>query len=201
MSFLIVFIFAVNTIAQIKVKTTDSDLSLRSKPTTSSKILYKLPNESELLYANDWAEGWIKVRYYIDGLTNEADGNKEIDVTGWVNLAFIETHFFKSTILDTMSWGEFDGYWGGIYGVNGLLGIDDGIGEMDLKVKIKGTEYILKKIDSNSTYFKWEHPKVKIEFFGAATFEGYEESESKGILRIEYNGKVEFIYAALGEGS
>jgi hypothetical protein len=198
------FLFVSSSFAQIKVKTSNSGLNLRSEPTTSSNVLFSLPNETELLYANDWAEGWIKVRYS-NSYNMDRSGNDEVsDYTGWVNAAFVETKMFKSTILDPMSWqDETDGCFYGIYGVDGLLSIDSYDAQSTgskFKVKIKGLSYTLTMSEDDGKYFRFEHPQVKIEFFGAETDRGIESSESKGMLRVEYNGKVEYIYAALGGG-
>ena len=198
------FLFVSSTFAQIKVKTSNSGLNLRSEPTTSSNVLFSLPNETELLYANDWAEGWIKVRYS-NSYNMDRSGNDEVsDYTGWVNAAFVETKMFKSTILDPMSWqDETDGCFYGIYGVDGLLSIDSYDAQSTgskFKVKIKGLSYTLTMSEDDGKYFRFEHPQVKIEFFGAETDRGIESSESKGVLRVEHNGKVEYIYAALGGG-
>jgi hypothetical protein len=200
---LVVSTFFIQAFGQIKVKTTNSGLNLRSEPTTSSTVLYSLPNETELLYANDWSEGWIKVRYLTTAF-DLSETTEEADVTGWVNAVFLESKMFKSTVLDPISWQEnVDGCFWGIYGVGGLLGIESFNPESTdskFKVKIKGIEYTLSVIDLNDNYYKWEHPQLKIEFFGATTDHGIESSESKGMLRIEFNGKVEYIYAALGGG-
>lgn len=197
------FLFVSSTFAQIKVKTSNSGLNLRSEPTTSSNVLFSLPNETELLYANDWAEGWIKVRYSTTAF-DLSETTEEVDVTGWVNAAFVETKMFKSTILDPMSWQEqTDGCYWGVYSAYGLLGLENFNPESTdskFKVKMKGVEYTLSVTDFNDNYYKWEHPQLKIEFFGATTDHGLESSESKGVLRVEYNGKVEYIYAALGGG-
>ena len=197
------FLFVSSSFAQIKVKTSNSGLNLRSEPTTSSNVLFSLPNETELLYANDWAEGWIKVRYSTTAF-DLSETTEEVDVTGWVNAAFVETKMFKSTILDPMSWqDETDGCFYGIYGVDGLLSIDSYDAQSTgskFKVKIKGLSYTLTMSEDDGKYFRFEHPQVKIEFFGAETDRGIESSESKGVLRVEHNGKVEYIYAALGGG-
>lgn len=196
----LVFFTSLFAIAQIKVKTSNSSLSLRSEPTTSSNVLYYLPNETELLYANDWSEGWIKVRHSNSYNMDRSDNDEVYDYSGWVNAAFVETKMFKSTILDTMSWqDETDGYFNGIYGVDGLLGINS-YTESKFKVKIKGVSYTLTMSEDDGKYFRFEHPQLKIEFFGAETYLRYESSESKGVLRVEFNGKVEYIYAALGGG-
>jgi len=201
---LVVSTFFIQAFGQIKVKTTNSGLNLRSEPTTSSTVLYSLPNETELLYANDWSEGWIKVRYSNIYAFDRDESTDEVDVTGWVNAAFVETKMFKSTILDPMSWQEqTDGCYWGVYSAYGLLGLENFNPESTdskFKVKIKGIEYTLSVVDFNDNYYKWEHPQLKIEFFGAETDRGIESSESKGMLRIEFNGKVEYIYAALGGG-
>ncbi len=197
------FLFVSSSFAQIKVKTSNSGLNLRSEPTTSSNVLFSLPNETELLYANDWAEGWIKVRHSTNAF-DLSETTEEVDVTGWVNAAFVETKMFKSTILDPMSWqDETDGCFYGIYGVDGLLSIDsydDHSTGSKFKVKIKGLSYTLTMSEDDGKYFRFEHPQVKIEFFGAETDRGIESGESKGVLRVEFNGKVEYIYAALGGG-
>lgn len=197
------FLFVSSTFAQIKVKTSNSGLNLRSEPTTSSNVLFSLPNETELLYANDWAEGWIKVRHSTTAF-DLSETTEEVDVTGWVNAAFVETKMFKSTILDPMSWQEqTDGCYWGVYSAYGLLGLENFNPESTdskFKVKMKGVEYTLSVTDFNDNYYKWEHPQLKIEFFGATTDHGLESSESKGVLRVEHNGKVEYIYAALGGG-
>jgi hypothetical protein len=201
---LVVSTFFIQAFGQIKVKTTNSGLNLRSEPTTSSTVLYSLPNETELLYANDWSEGWIKVRYSNIYAFDRDESTDEVDVTGWVNAAFVETKMFKSTILDPMSWqDETDGCFYGIYGVDGLISIDSYDAQSTgskFKVKIKGLSYTLTMSEDDGKYFRFEHPQVKIEFFGAETDRGIESSESKGMLRVEYNGKVEYIYAALGGG-
>jgi len=200
----LVFFTSLFAIAQIKVKTSNSSLSLRSEPTTSSNVLYSLPNETGLLYANDWSEGWIKVRHSssYNNIDPPSDNDEVYDYSGWVNAAFVETKMFKSTILDTMSWqDETDGYFNGIYGVDGLLGIDSYDEQSTkFKVKIKGVSYTLTMSEYDGNYFRFEHPQLKIEFFGAETDRGIEYSESKGVLRVEFNGKVEYIYAALGGG-
>jgi hypothetical protein len=197
------FLFVSSSFAQIKVKTSNSGLNLRSEPTTSSNVLFSLPNETELLYANDWAEGWIKVRHSTTAF-DLSETTEEVDVTGWVNAAFVETKMFKSTILDAMSWQEqTDGCYWGVYSAYGLLGLENFNPESTdskFKVKMKGVEYTLSVTDFNDNYYKWEHPQLKIEFFGATTDHGLESSESKGVLRVEHNGKVEYIYAALGGG-
>ena len=200
----LVFFTSVFSIAQIKVKTSNSSLNLRSEPTTSSNALYSLPNETELLYANDWSEGWIKVRHSNSYNMDRSDNDEVYDYSGWVNAAFVETKMFKSTILDPMSWqDETDGCFYGIYGVDGLLGIDSYAEQSTgskFKVKIKGISYTLTMSEYDGKYFRFEHPQLKIEFFGAETDRGIESGESKGVLRIEFNGKVEYIYAALGGG-
>jgi len=198
----LVFFTSVFSIAQIIVKTNNSSLSLRSEPTKSSNILYYLPNETELLYANDWSAGWIKVRHSNSDNMDLSDNDEVYDYSGWVNAAFLETKMFKSTILDTMSWqDETDGCFYGIYGVDGLLGIDSYDEQSTkFKVKIKGVSYTLTMSEYDGNYFRFEHPQLKIEFFGAETDRGIEYSESKGVLRVEFNGKVEYIYAALGGG-
>ena len=197
------FLFVSSSFAQITVKTSNSGLNLRSEPTTSSNVLFSLPNETELLYANDWAEGWIKVRHSTTAF-DLSETTEEVDVTGWVNAAFVETKMFKSTILDPMSWQEqTDGCYWGVYSAYGLLGLENFNPESTdskFKVKMKGVEYTLSVTDFNDNYYKWEHPQLKIEFFGATTDHGLESSESKGVLRVEHNGKVEYIYAALGGG-
>jgi hypothetical protein len=196
----LVFFTSVFSIAQIIVKTNNSSLSLRSEPTKSSNVLYYLPNETELLYANDWSAGWIKVRHSNSYIMALSDNDEVYDYSGWVNAAFVETKMFKSTILDTMSWqDETDGYFNGIYGVDGLLGIysyDEQ--STKFKVKIKGVSYTLTMSEYDGNYFRFEHPKLKIEFFGAETDREIGFGESKGVLRVEFNGKVEYIYAALG---
>ena len=198
------FLFVSSSFAQITVKTSNSGLNLRSEPTTSSNVLFSLPNETELLYANDWAEGWIKVRHSNSYNIDRSDNDEVYDYTGWVNAAFVETKMFKSTILDPMSWqDETDGCFYGIYGVDGLLSIDsydDHSTGSKFKVKIKGLSYTLTMSEDDGKYFRFEHPQVKIEFFGAETDRGIESGESKGVLRVEHNGKVEYIYAALGGG-
>jgi len=196
----LVFFTSVFSIAQIIVKTNNSSLSLRSEPTTSSNVLYYLPNETDLLYANDWSAGWIKVRHSNSDNMDLSDNDEVYDYSGWVNAAFVETKMFKSTILDTMSWqDETDGCFYGIYGVDGLLGIDSYDEQSTkFKVKIKGVSYTLTMSEYDGNYFRFEHPQLKIEFFGAETDRGIEYSESKGVLRVEFNGKVEYIYAALG---
>ena len=197
------FLFVSSSFAQITVKTSNSGLNLRSEPTTSSNVLFSLPNETELLYANDWAEGWIKVRHSTNAF-DLSETTEEVDVTGWVNAAFVETKMFKSTILDPMSWQEqTDGCYWGVYSAYGLLGLENFNPESTdskFKVKMKGVEYTLSVTDFNDNYYKWDHPQLKIEFFGATTDHGLESSESKGVLRVEHNGKVEYIYAALGGG-
>ena len=198
------FLFVSSSFAQIKVTTSNSGLNLRSEPTTSSNVLFSLPNETQLLYANDWAEGWIKVRHSNSYNIDRSDNDEVFDYTGWVNAAFVETKMFKSTILDPMSWqDETDGCFYGIYGVDGLLSIDsydDHSTGSKFKVKIKGLSYTLTMSEDDGKYFRFEHPQVKIEFFGAETDRGIESGESKGVLRVEFNGKVEYIYAALGGG-
>ena len=200
----LVFFTSVFSMAQIKVKTSNSGLNLRSEPTTSSNVLFSLPNETELLYANDWAEGWIKVRHSNSYNMDRSDNDEVYDYSGWVNAAFVETKMFKSSILDPMSWqDETDGCFYGIYGINGLLGIDSYDEQSTgskFKVKIKGVSYILTMSEDHDNYFRFDHAQVKIEFFGAETDRGIESGESKGMLRIEFNGKVEYIYAALGGG-
>jgi hypothetical protein len=198
----LVFFTSVFSIAQIIVKTNNSSLSLRSEPTKSSNVLYYLPNETELLYANDWSAGWIKVRHSNSDNMDLSDNDEVYDYSGWVNAAFVETKMFKSTILDTMSWqDETDGCFYGIYGVDGLLGIDSYDEQSTkFKVKIKGVSYTLTMSEYDGNYFRFEHPQLKIEFFGTETDRGIEYSESKGVLRVEFNGKVEYIYAALGGG-
>jgi hypothetical protein len=196
----LVFFTSVFSIAQIIVKTNNSSLSLRSEPTKSSNVLYYLPNETELLYANDWSEGWIKVRHSNSYNMDRSDDDEVYDYSGWVNAAFVETKMFKSTILDTMSWqDETDGCFYGIYGVDGLLGIDSYDEQSTkFKVKIKGVSYTLTMSEYDGNYFRFEHPKLKIEFFGAETDREIGFGESKGVLRVEFKGKVEYIYAALG---
>jgi len=201
----IAFLISLNlSFAQIRVKTSNSGLNLRSEPTTSSSVLFSLPNETELLYANDWTEGWIKVRYSNSYNMDRSEDEQEFDYTGWVNLSFIETKMFKSSILEPMSWqDETDGCFYGIYGVDGLLGIDNFDEQSTgskFKVKIKGVAYALTMSEVQDNYFRFDHPQVKIEFFGAETDRGIESVESKGVLRVEYNGQVEYIYAALGGG-
>ena len=200
----LVFFTSIFSIAQIIVKTNNSSLSLRSEPTTSSNVLYYLPNETELLYADDWSAGWIKVRHSNSYIMALSDNEEVYDYSGWVNAAFVETKMFKSTILDTMSWqDETDGYFYGIYGVDGLLGIDSYAEQSTgskFKVKIKGVSYTLTMSEYDGNYFRFEHPQLKIEFFGAETDRGIGSSESKGVLRVEFKGKVEYIYAALGGG-
>ncbi len=198
----LVFFTSVFSIAQIIVKTNNSSLSLRSEPTTSSNVLYYLPNETDLLYANDWSAGWIKVRHSNSDNMDLSDNDEVYDYSGWVNAAFVETKMFKSTILDTMSWqDETDGCFYGIYGVDGLLGIDSYDEQSTkFKVKIKGVSYTLTMSEYDGNYFRFEHPQLKIEFFGTETDRGIESGESKGVLRVEFNGKVEYIYAALGGG-
>ena len=197
-----IFFTSIFSIAQIIVKTNNSSLSLRSEPTTSSNALYSLPNETELLYANDWSEGWIKVRHSNSYNMDRSDNDEVYDYSGWVNAAFVETKMFKSTILDPMSWqDETDGCFYGIYGVDGLLGIDSYDEQSTkFKVKIKGVSYTLTMSEYDGNYFRFEHPQLKIEFFGAETDRGIESGESKGVLRVEFKGKVQYIYAALGGG-
>ena len=146
-SFAIAFLAVFYSFAQITVKTSNSGLNLRSEPTTSSNVLYSLPNETELLYANEWSEGWIKVRFSNEFNMERDESTEIVDLTGWVNAAYVETSLFKSTILDPMSWEEnTDGCFWGIYGVNGLLGIESFNPESTdskFKVKIKGIEYTL----------------------------------------------------------
>jgi hypothetical protein len=195
------FLISGNLFSQIKVKTTNSGLNLRSEPTTSSTVLYSLPNESELLYANDWAEGWIKVRYSNRYEIDKSGYEETVDVTGWVNINFLETSLFKSTILDPLVLDNESGCLYGIWGINGTLAE---FTNEKYNIKINGVGYLLESLNDysnpNLNYYKWVGNQVKIEFFGADTDRGIESSESKGMLRIEFNGKVEYIYAALGGG-
>ena len=196
----LIFIFVSNFKSQIIVKTAETGLNLRTEPTTSSDVLYSIPNETELLYANDWSEGWIKVRYS-NLYAFDIDGSKEdIDAIGWVNLSYIETNMFKSSILQPFKTSEFEGgaFWG-IWSAYGTL-VD--FTNTVYNIKINGIKYKLENIEQNTklNYSKWVNPLIKIEFFGATTDRDVGSSESKGILRVEYNGKVEYIYAALGGG-
>jgi hypothetical protein len=195
-----VFLFISGVKSQIIVKTSETGLNLRTEPTTSSDVLYSIPNETELLYANDWSEGWIKVRY--SNLYDlDIDGSKEdIDAIGWVNLSYIETNMFKSSILQPFKTSELEeGAFSGIWSAYGTL-VD--FTNTVYNIKINGIKYKLENIEQNTklNYSKWVNPLIKIEFFGATTDHGIYSSESKGILRVEYNGKVEYIYAALGGG-
>jgi hypothetical protein len=144
-SLALVYFTSVFSIAQIKVKTSNSSLNLRSEPTTSSNAIYSLPNETELLYANDWSEGWIKVRHSNSYNMDRSEDDEVYDYSGWVNAAFVETKMFKSTILDPMSWqDETDGCFYGIYGVNGLLGIDSYTEQStESKFKVKMLKFFL----------------------------------------------------------
>lgn len=200
----LMFIFVSKAEGQIIVKTSQTGLNLRTEPTTSSEVIYSIPNETELLYANDWSEGWIKVRYSNLYAFDKDESQEDIDAIGWVNASYLETNMFKSSILQPLSWEQYtDGCFWGIYSVGGLLGIDNfnsQTSEMEVKFKVNASFQTMKVIDTNPNYFKWENGTLKIEFFGATTDRGIESSESKGILRVEYNGNVEYIYAALGGG-
>ena len=203
-TFSFIFMLFTNLESQIIVKTSETGLNLRTEPTTSSEVIYSIPNETDLLYANDWSEGWIKVRYSNLYAFDKDESQEDIDAIGWVNASYVESNMFKSSILQPMSWEQqTDGCFWGIYSVGGLLGLENfnpQSTESSFKVKVNGSLQTLKVIDSNPTYFKWENSTLKIEFFGATTDRGIESSESKGMLRVEYNGKVEYIYAALGGG-
>jgi hypothetical protein len=203
-TFSFIFMLFTNLESQIIVKTSETGLNLRTEPTTSSEVIYSIPNETDLLYANDWSEGWIKVRYSNLYAFDKDESQEDIDAIGWVNASYVESNMFKSSILQPMSWEQqTDGCFWGIYSVGGLLGLENfnpQSTESSFKVKVNGSFQTLKVIDSNPTYFKWENTTLKIEFFGATTDRGIESSESKGMLRVEYNGKVEYIYAALGGG-
>jgi hypothetical protein len=200
----LIFIVVSRAEGQIIVKTSETGLNLRTEPTTSSEVIYSIPNESELLYANDWSEGWIKVRYSNLYAFDKNESQEDIDAIGWVNASYVESSMFKSSILQPMSWEQqTDGCFWGIYSVGGLLGLENfnpQSTESVFKVKVNGSFQTMKVIDTNPNYFKWENGTLKIEFFGATTDRGIESSESKGMLRVEYNGKVEYIYAALGGG-
>jgi len=203
-TFSFIFMLLTNLEGQIIVKTSETGLNLRTEPTTSSKVIYSIPNETELLYANDWSEGWIKVRFSNLYAFDKDESQDDIYAVGWVNASYVESTMFKSSILQPMSWEQqTDGCFWGIYSVGGLLGLENfnpQSTESAFKVKVNGNFQTLKVIDSNLNYFKWENTTLKIEFFGATTDRGIESSESKGMLRVEYNGKVEYIYAALGGG-
>jgi hypothetical protein len=202
LSFVLIFISGLKS--QIIVKTAETGLNLRTEPTTSSEVIFSIPNETELLYANDWSEGWIKVRYSNLYTFDKDESQEDIDAIGWVNASYVESSMFKSSILQPMSWEQqTDGCFWGIYSVGGLLGIDsfnEKSSEMEFKIKVNGSFLTIREINTNLNYSKWENGLLKIEFFGATTDCGIESKESKGMLRVEYNGKVEYIYAALGGG-
>jgi len=198
----LIFIFVSNFKSQIIVKTAETGLNLRTEPTMSSTVLHSIPNETTLLYANEWSEGWIKVRYISYGYINGSDEN--IDAIGWVNASYIDPKFFKSKILDSLSWEkEVDGAFSGVYGVFGLIGIeeyDEKTQKSILKINLNGKKIQLKPLDDNSELQVWQGEGLRLEFFGAITDSDVGFSESQGILRVDFNGKVEYIYAAFGGG-
>ena len=189
--------------SQITVKTTNTSLNLRSEPTTSSKVLYSIPNGSQLLYDNNWSDGWIKVVYSNRPSYEIGNEAKLIEVSGWVNLNYVEDNFFKSSILSPLLSEEISGS-GCFWGVNsafGILGFEDMESSNSVfKFKVNNEIHSLNQVESNSNFTKWESSQIKLEFFGATTDHGHESSSAKGVLRIEYNGKVEYIFASLGGG-
>ncbi len=197
-----IFMLLTNLESQIIVKTSETGLNLRTEPTTSSTVIHSIPNETSLIYENDWSEGWIKVRYVSNGYLNNSDEN--IDAIGWINASYIDPKFFKSSILESLSWEEeIDGAFSAVYGIFGLLGVeeyDQKTEKMNMIIKIKGKKMQIKQVDLNSEYKLWQGEGLRLEFFGVTTDSDVGFGESQGVLRIEYNGKVEYIYAALGGG-
>jgi len=49
-------------ISQVKVNV-KSYLNLRSEPNTNCRVIGKLTNSSEVYYAGEWIEGFIKVKH------------------------------------------------------------------------------------------------------------------------------------------
>ena len=192
-SFLCVFVFEFCSLTQIRVKIKNAPL--RTQPINSSKIKYSIPFDAQLIYLNDWQKGWVKVRYS----TSQFSNKKPVDISGWISLNYIENNLFKSSILETLQLNEDSGCWQSIVSVDGI--VVDFMRE-DYNVIINGVRYKLDSDDEITTrnYQKWEASSFKLEFFGTSTAVGIESSENQGVLRIEYNGKVEYIYACLESG-
>lgn len=205
----IVLFFSANAFwSQILVMTQNDPLTLRTEPSVKGQKICSIPKGTSLLYAHDWTsdvytngkEGWVKVRF-CDCSQEQAPS---FDYTGWVSFKYISTEFFKTTLLESFSIEGDDidiGCLSAFYGVQGFLGIREyvvGSKSESLRVKLKGSNCFLSQTAKGNAYERWEGSGLKIEFFGANTDEGWEFLESKGVLRIEYNGKVEYIYAALG---
>lgn len=209
----IVLFFTANAFwSQILVMTQNDPLTLRKEPSVQGQKICSIPKGTSLLYAHDWTsdvytngkEGWVKVRFC--DCSQEQEQAPSFDYTGWVSFKYISTEFFKTTLLESFSISiegdDIDiGCYSAYYGVQGFLGIREyveGSKSESLRVKLKGRNCFLSQTVEGNAYERWEGSGLKIEFFGANTDEGLYFFESKGVLRIEYNGKVEYIYAAFG---
>ena len=79
----------------ISVKTKGSSLNIRQSPSTDSKIVGKLENNTIVGYSDEWEIGWIKINNFT------STGHLEKHHTeGWVSSKYLNVPNFKSKILE-----------------------------------------------------------------------------------------------------
>ena len=168
----------------LSITISSGNLNIREKPDGESKILGKVSKDKTLLFQMEVSGDWLKVRYceYVDS----EEGVKCID--GWVNKQFVDCPYFHSTILENYQEDDEFGSW--IDGVNGLLMMI--VADNEAYVWHKGKKTLLTPADDKGQRF--EATGISVEFVMFQTEMCYESESGVGFLRVEAEGKVEYVF-------
>lgn len=176
--------FGFTTGVTLTVTISSGNLNIREKPDGESKIVGKVSKDKTLLFQMEVSGDWLKVRYceYADN----TDGVTCID--GWVNKQYVDCPYFHSTILENYKEDEEFGSW--IDGVHGLLMMI--ISDKEAYVWHKGKKTLLTSTDGKGQRFA--ATGISLEFVMFQTEMGYESESGVGFLRVEAEGKVEYVF-------
>ncbi|MFM9985982.1 MAG: SH3 domain-containing protein [Flavobacteriales bacterium] len=176
--------FSQSTGLRLSVTISSGNLNIREKADGESKIVGKVSKEKELLFQMEVSGDWLKVRY-----CEYAENTEGVScIEGWVNKQYVDCPYFHSTILENYREDDEFGAW--IDGANGLLMML--ISSKEAYVWHKGKKTLLTSTDDKGQ--RYSAPGISVEFVMFQTELGYESESGVGFLRVESEGKVEYVF-------
>tara|TARA_B100001287_G_scaffold274858_1_gene281126 strand:- start:1757 stop:2317 length:561 start_codon:yes stop_codon:yes gene_type:complete len=180
----------------ISVKTKGSSLNIRQSPSTDSKIVGKLENNTIVGYSDEWEIGWIKINNFTS--TGHFDG---YHTEGWVSSKYLNAPNFKSKILEPIDLRDDIVATGRgmpvIENVDGVIFVE---GWDDFVVKINGEYSFLKRKENyldSDIFDEYYNDDLNIKIFNVISKEFFETNHYKGFMIINYKGIEEIIFTSM----
>ena len=182
----------------ITVKTKGSSLNIRQSPSTDSKIIGKLENNTIVGYSDEWEIGWIKINNFT--FTGHLDG---YHTEGWVSSKYLNAPNFKSKILEPIDLrndiisSQIGRGIPVIENVDGVILID---GWDDVIVQINGEYSFLKRKENyldSEIFDEYYNDDLNIKIFNIISKEYFETNHYKGFMIINYKGIEEIIFTSM----